>query len=150
MDPKTIKAAKEIPDRLKEIVDSMFQESKPALRTGVSGLRGALSKIETYLEQVEKEHLGSAAAKAGKKTGKRKGAKRKTTKKRTKPFAISAFVLKTLGASKKPMKAVAVAAKLKEAAPGKYGDPSSTVHNTLARLRDQKKVKRTKAGYRAV
>ena len=149
MDPKTIKAAKEIPDRLKQIVDSMFQESKPALRTGVSGLRGALSKIETYLEQVEKEHLGRTAARAGKKTAKRKGAKKKA-KKKTKPFAISQFVLDTLKKSKKSMKAVAVAAKLEEAVPGKYGDTSGTVHNTLARLRDQKKVKRTKAGYRAV
>ena len=154
MDPKIIKAAKEVPAQLKSIVDSMFEESKPALRTGVSGLRGALSKIETYLQEVEQEHLGTAVAtrptraKATKRSATKKRTAKRKARKTGKQFAISAFVLKTLGASKKPMKAAAVTVKLAEAAPGKHADASGAVHHTLQRLKTQGKVKRMKAGWK--
>ena len=59
MDPKIVKMAKEIPSKLKEVMNSMFEASEPALRSGVSGLRQSLSKLDSYLADVEKEHLGS-------------------------------------------------------------------------------------------
>ena len=153
MDPKIIKTAKEVPARLKDIVDSMFEESKPTLRTGVSGLRQALGRIESYLEQVEQEHLGSTPTRAKKRTGKEKAtakkkSARKKAKKTGKQFPISKFVLDTLANGKKPMKAADIAAKLSEAAPGKHADASAATYKTLGRLKSQGKVKRTKAGWK--
>ena len=60
MEPKLVRMAKEIPGRLKDVMNSMFEASEPALRTGVSTLRRSLSKLDSYLQQVEREHLGSA------------------------------------------------------------------------------------------
>ena len=82
----------------------------------------------------DKQAVPPKARKAAKKTAAKKKApkgrrSKKTTSKRSikktgKQFAISAFVIKTLGASKKPMRGVDIAAKLSEAAqaiyPGNY------------------------------
>ena len=155
MDPKIVKEAKQVPERLKDIVTSMFNDSKPALRSGVAGLRQGLGRIEHYLQEVEAEHLGSKVpaqartkAKATKKAAAKKKVSKRTSKKTNKLFAISEFVLKTLGAGRKPMKPADIAAKLAAAAPGQHRDPAGTVSRTLDRLKNQGTVKRTKSGWR--
>jgi len=140
MDPKIIKAAKEIPMRLKEIVTGMFEESAPTLRAGVAGLRSSLAKVENYLNDVEKEHLASSAsakaeraaaptAKPGRK--KRRGSKR---------FKTGDFVLTKLTENPKGLRPTNIAKMLSEAAPGAHKNSLSVVNSTLARLKAQKKA----------
>ena len=135
MDPKLVKLAKEVPSRLKQIMNDMFEASEPALRTGVSTLRQSLSKLDTYLQQVEKEHLGSATttAKAApttgvtvKKTRRRRGGKR---------FQTGPFVVDTLKRNPKGLRPVDVAKALSQAAPGQHKSALSVVNSTLARLK---------------
>ena len=62
MDPKIVKMAKDVPARLRNVMESMFEQSQPALRSGVSTLRDSLKKLDSYLSAVEREHLGTNGA----------------------------------------------------------------------------------------
>ena len=56
MNPKIVKLAKELPDRLKDVMNSMFEQSQPALRSGVLALRDSVRRLDAYLGEIEGEY----------------------------------------------------------------------------------------------
>jgi len=135
MDPKTISAAKAIPGQFRELLGALFDESKGALKQGVGSLRLSLGKVEKYLDEIEREHItpeGPSTSKATKKKG---------TRRRGKRFPIAEFVMSQLSMKSTGMRPKDIAAAVKKEAPGAHKDAGAVVNSTLARLREQKKVK---------
>ena len=138
MDPKIVKMAKDIPSKLKDVMNSMFEASEPALRSGVSTLRQSLSRLESYLADVEKEHLGGTekpAGAAGANVGKARPGRRR--RRRGARFGTSEFVLNELSQSSKGMRPVEVAEKLAAATGRDRKSALSNINTTLARLKAQ-------------
>lgn len=149
MDPKTVKAAKEIPGRLKDVMNSMFEQSQPALRSAVTVLRDSLKKLDGYLSEVEREHLGrsgTSAAKApamksaGQASGKASG------KRRRKRFPISEFVLAELAKAGRPLRPKDLAERLAEETGRSKESASANIHTLLGRLLQQRKIVRSGEG----
>lgn len=144
MDPRIARVAKEIPALLKRVSNDMFDEATPALRTGVAAARDALRKLEGFLGEVERVHLGAAAAAAAPAAAGRpaKAAKaaKGTRRRRGGNFPIAEFLNARLAENPRGMRPADLAKLVRAAAPGKHKDASAIVHTTLARLRAQKKV----------
>ena len=139
MDVKIVKTAKELPAQLKSVWDSMFEQSEHALRVSVTALRSSLGKLENYLKEVEKEHLGASAAAAA--TGPApKAAPVRKRRRRGKRFPTGDFVIAELGKSPKGVRPRIVADALMKQAPGRHKDPLAVVNTTLKRLKDQKQA----------
>ena len=66
MDLKIVNVVKQMPSQLKNVWNSMFEQSEHALRVSVTALRGSLGKLEDYLQQVEREHYGAGSTQMSK------------------------------------------------------------------------------------
>src|SRR5204863_8705656 len=60
MPARMVKVVKGMPAQLKQIWDSMIEQSEHAVRASVSALRGSVDKLDEYLKELEREHVGAA------------------------------------------------------------------------------------------
>ena len=152
MDPKIVKMAKEIPARLKDVMNSMFDASEPAFRSGVSTLRQSLARLDHYLAEVEADHLGSTSGRGTTtRVGQGSAPTEKVVRRRRKRgrFAITEFVMNELHAAGKPMRPVELAAKLAEATGRAKDNALSNINTLLFRLRENKMVASSDGWYLA-
>lgn len=135
MDPKIVRMAKEVPARFKSVMEAMFEQSQPALRSGVSTLRESLKKLDSYLSEVEREHLGSTPGRGRPARAAESGEKPVRRRRRKGRFGISEWILNLLSENPKGLRPAEIRDRLVEETGRDKANALSNVNTTLGRLK---------------